>query len=254
MKFILKCVVALLGLFALYIFVVLIWPMMYLPQESFRQRLTVEIETPEGLRSGSSVTEVTWTKQPFGNDHTGKATGEAVFVDLGSGRFAVALLASGPKAQDVNWPQYVYEPIVRMPGSTLSAARAARAAVGQKVELALDRLPTIITFTDLADPASVKVIHGTDYRQQCADPTKQLPNCRHEDVPVPIDEIAATFGPGHAFRRATLEIVPNDTPITRGIDKRLPVIIEKLSALNSGSMSDRMYAPFFVRAGHFIAR
>src|SRR3546814_16079322 len=57
--------------------------------------LTVEVETPTGVRSGSSVIETTITKGPRtgqGSGLTATMKGEAVAVDLGSGQTLFALL------------------------------------------------------------------------------------------------------------------------------------------------------------------
>jgi hypothetical protein len=89
-------------------------------------------------------------------------------------------------------------------------------------ELKSELVPTTITFMSLADPSSAKVIHATGHRQECQDKTQKMPNCAPDDVPIPIDNIAETLGPGYAFRRATLEVVPNTTSVTRGIEAKLP--------------------------------
>src|SRR3546814_16053908 len=57
--------------------------------------MTVEVETPTGVRSGSSVIETTITKGPRtgqGSGLTATMKGEAVAVDLGSGQTLFALL------------------------------------------------------------------------------------------------------------------------------------------------------------------
>jgi hypothetical protein len=68
----------------------LVWALAY-PTSHHRFRLTVNVETPTGLRSGSSVMETVVERQPgwFGLHSGGHLTipslvGEAVFVDLGS--------------------------------------------------------------------------------------------------------------------------------------------------------------------------
>ena len=73
-------------------------------------------------------------------------------------------------------------------------------------------LPTIITFADIKDPASAKVLRlPTDYTE--------------------------AFGVGYALRRVTVEIVPNDTPVTRGIEKRLVWMDDPRVIDNPGWMS-----------------
>ena len=70
------------------------------PTVTYRYRLTIEVETPQGLRSGSSVIETTIRdttgavlSTPEARTISSKVRGEAVFVDLGEGRNVVAILA-----------------------------------------------------------------------------------------------------------------------------------------------------------------
>lgn len=59
------------------------------------------MDTPDGSRSGSSVVEV--EKGPNApSRHAFRVRGEAVFVNLGSGRNVVAVLAHGENAEDVD--------------------------------------------------------------------------------------------------------------------------------------------------------
>src|SRR3546814_5723924 len=63
--------------------------------DTLRYRMTVEVETPTGVRSGSSVIETTITKGPRtgqGSGLTATMKGEPVAVDLGSGPPLLALL------------------------------------------------------------------------------------------------------------------------------------------------------------------
>lgn len=69
-------------------------------------------------------------------------------------------------------------------------------------------IPTLVTFANLADPASAKVVEPTDAG------------------------FASAFGPGHRLARVTLEMVPagtwpwnrfgwSGTPVTRGIEGKV---------------------------------
>ena len=59
------------------------------PDYTYRYRMTVEVDTPDGLKTGSSVIEVKTTQWPAWISPSGsrvasrKASGEAPFVDLG---------------------------------------------------------------------------------------------------------------------------------------------------------------------------
>ena len=67
--------------------------------DSYRYRLTVEVDTPQGLRTGSSVIEVGFLKipdwLPNGGGVSIKYRGEAVAVDLPDGQIVFAPFRSG---------------------------------------------------------------------------------------------------------------------------------------------------------------
>jgi len=76
------------------------------PTYTYRYRLALEVETPDGIRSGSSVIEVRYEmfSEFNGRDHVSRVFGEAVFVDLGQRKNLVGLLAAGPSGEDVDYP------------------------------------------------------------------------------------------------------------------------------------------------------
>lgn len=59
--------------------------------DSYRQRITVEVDTPEGVMTGSSVSEVKWRYSSRGSSRA-SSRGEAVAVDLPGGRTLFALM------------------------------------------------------------------------------------------------------------------------------------------------------------------
>ncbi len=129
---------------------------------SWRYKMTVEIETPEGIKTGSSVREVTILFMPTGNTHPKdrkynnyiSMKGEAVVVDLGE-RGTVFAILSGPLL-GVDYgkriPFYVFphDP----PGGTIEGAKYYSELKGKKV-LEPTYYPMFVTFTDLDDPKSV---------------------------------------------------------------------------------------------------
>lgn len=165
--------------------------------ETFRYRLTVEVETPEGLKTGSSVIEVSVTQTgknslatPEARGIRFKQRGEAVAVDLPGGRTLFALLdrADGIAQAALNPPryrhdvEYGYVKSIRDMKDIEAAGLVPRAAY-----------PMLVTFTDIADPASVERVDPGD--------------------------LAASFGPGVSLKRITVEVT--DEPVTTGIEKRL---------------------------------
>lgn len=146
-------------------------------------RLTVEVDTPDGLKTGSSVIE----------------------VDLGQRGVVFALLRS---KDDVDFAARIM--FLLAPKGTLDEdpylGRFANMlemrepielpATQKKINPSLAEMkgrPMLVTFTDLSDPTSVAEV----------DP----------------DDLAPTFGKGVSLKRITVQIT-ND-PVTTGIEKRL---------------------------------
>ena len=71
-----------------------------------KYRLTVEVETPEGVKAGSSVISVHPDRGYSRKGHTG-IKGDAVLVDLGGGKILVALLAHIDSALDLDGMNYL---------------------------------------------------------------------------------------------------------------------------------------------------
>ena len=164
-------------------------------------RLTVEVETPQGLRSGSSVIEVKLTEtgedywaNPEARGQSAKLRGEAVAVDLPDGRVLFTLLRSEDMVDAAAWWPFR---IAANPGITgeYSSIRNAEEMQrsGASGELPRGSYPMLVTFGDLADPTSVEKV----------DP----------------DDLTATFGEGVNLKRITVQLT--DDPVTIGIEERL---------------------------------
>lgn len=169
---------------------------------SYRFRMTVEVETPQGLKTGSSVYSVLgFTTSELITGGTSSDTefkGEAAMVDLGGGRVLFALLRMANwtssddnlaimsmKAMD---PDYDYN-------KKDSAQRiAAGRAIVSPAEVAPQDYPLLVTFKDMQDPTSLTRV----------DPAN----------------LAASFGPGVWLKRIVVEVT--DDEVTAGIAERLP--------------------------------
>ena len=170
-----------------------------------KYRLTVEVETPQGIKSASGVLAVT-PDRGYSNRGRTLTSGDAVFVDLGGGKNLVALLAHLDKTIDLDAINYV-------------ALRAYGEAGGQRVSFnAMSRMtgvvpvtgaliPVLATFADPAEPSSMRS--------------------------VALDNLEASLGPGFRLHRITAEVVPNGfwpvdfggplgEPVTRAIRAKLP--------------------------------
>ena len=115
-----------------------------------RYRITLEIDTPSGLKTGSSVLEYEYPSK------TGLSYGQAPFVDLGNGRYVFALIdqMSGP------WGVFRYPdlqpPILRddVPWSEFDRANELK----PKAVLKLVDYPKLVTFDDINDPTTVREV------------------------------------------------------------------------------------------------
>lgn len=180
------------------------------PSETLRYRITVEVETPVGLRSGSSVWEYKITDvqigfTPLSHDYQG----EAVAVDLPNGRTLFALLKSGDGLPDypenvirqklIQTPEFKADwerafltvfPEWRARGETwVLPAELPPFSQGEKPR---SGYPLLVTFRDDADPTSAERVNPQD--------------------------LGAIFGQG--YRLKSIRITVTDDPVTKGIVKQ----------------------------------
>ncbi|OYX63594.1 MAG: hypothetical protein B7Y88_12505 [Sphingomonadales bacterium 32-64-17] len=180
----------------------------------YRYRLTVEVETPEGLKTGSSVIEVKTAvagrnsiSVPGAVSH--RVRGEAVTVDLGARGVLIALLHAEDNS---DWASNVVYRLVPEAPRVLDVEghrdfEAQFAAMLEHLEpIELPRTfpeqghlkdqparPMLVRLADIADPRTLERV----------DP----------------DDLAADFGPGVRLRRITMQLT--DDPVTTGIEERL---------------------------------
>jgi len=171
-----------------------------------KYRLTVEVTTPAGIKTGSAILAVV----PDRNyNRSGRTTtrGEAVFVDLGQGKNIVVLLAHQQGAKlDLDDINYV---ALRAYG----AARGSRVSFKDMsrqtgiVPVQGELIPVLVSFGDLRDPNTARLVAS--------------------------DKAEAILGEGYAIRGFSAEVVPNGfwpidfggvlgEPVTRGIEAKLP--------------------------------
>src|SRR5229473_1248958 len=170
-----------------------------------KYRLTVEVETPEGIKSASGVMAVHPDRSYSRGGHT-LTRGDAVLVDLGGGKNLVALLAHiDDKSVDLDGANYVALRAYNAAGRKMSFNEMSRATGAVPVKGAL--IPILVTFTDPGDPGTART--------------------------VPPDELEARLGKGFHLRSVLAEGVPNGLwpldfggplgePVTRGIEAKLP--------------------------------
>ena len=160
-----------------------------------RYRIMIEVDTPEGLKSGSSIIQSTttgksdWILQTGGTYSSVK--GEAIFIDLGDGKNIVATLVFGPTGANVD----------RLSSLAAEAFNRDKAFWYKKApdwtgkaELHDELIPTLVTFSNPADPATARVVRP--------------------------DEFEMVFGPGYRFKGAWLEMTTDDV-VWQRIEEKL---------------------------------
>jgi hypothetical protein len=166
--------------------------------ESYRYKLTLAVNTPDGIKRGSSVVEVQfWDVSIPARGTMHKLRGQALYLDLGSGaRPLIALLTSQlhPKyGNDLRWSRDAGPggkllsdgPI--LPDMRDYVAQLARARGPHKITPS--DLADLVTFADVNDPATV--------------------------IEVDPNNIETTLGAGVSWNEITLE--GTDEPVTTAL-------------------------------------
>ncbi len=180
-----------------------------------RYRLTIEIETPEGIKTGSSVIAVYATDVKWGlPESTGlrsRIEGEAVFVDLGAGRNVIAILAHGKSGEQPDRVNMLVQNAFRAAGRNIEwfEAKYQTGTAPLKGEL----IPTLVTISDLKDPKTARVVSPDDFE--------------------------AVFGPGYRFTRASVEVTRD--AVTTGIEGKLAPLLAEISKIRRVAIDSRQF-------------
>ena len=180
-----------------------------------KYRLTVEVETPAGVKSASNVLAVFPDRGYSRGGHT-RIGGDAVFVDLGSGKNLVTLLAHLDKSLDLDGMNYLaLRAYGAARGSRVSFNEMSKMSGAVPVTGAL--IPVLLSFGDPKDPGSARLVAP--------------------------DDPEATLGKGFRLHAVIVEVVPNGwwpidfggplgEPVTRGIAAKLPWLNGPADAAN----------------------
>lgn len=138
--------------------------------KAYRFRMTVQVETPQGLSTGSSVYEVKALKThdlvTGGKGSRTELRGEAVAVDMPDGKVLFALLrlanAVGGRDDLAYMSMRALDPA--FDGNRLDSADriASSEGVRSPSEVPPSDYPLLITFADTADPKSVRQVDPAD--------------------------------------------------------------------------------------------
>lgn len=168
---------------------------------TYRYKLIVEIETPEGPRTGSSVIEVrTSAGSGFPGTEAGgiasSVRGEAVAVDLGRRGTLYALLSSRDEADRAAGiaPTALLPELVDKRGTAEAWGNNLRALKqrAERAELPASYYPLLIRFPDADDPSTVQEV----------DP----------------ENLSDSFGQGVRLKAIGVQLT--DEPVTFGIQRR----------------------------------
>lgn len=165
----------------------------------YRFRMTVEVDTPEGLRTGSSVYQVsawnTGSMLPDASKRGWKVQGDAVAVDLPSGQALFALLKTGAIHGDLaGLSMTALDPSFNNDVVESAARLASRTRVQKPAVVQPEIYPMLVTFRDISDPMTVEQV-----------------NASHLDT---------NFGKGVRLKRITVQLT--DDPVTMDIERSLP--------------------------------
>lgn len=173
-------------------------------REQNRYRMTVDIETPAGIRSGSAVREVERYTPPnipmLGEDRGGVSVkGEAVSIDLSPKQTIFALLTSenGDSDYAANLPDRALRSAI-MPEDPRELRNARSAELWPTAPRTYrfanaDKLPMFVRFRDIGDPLSLEVIKAGEFSQK--------------------------LGSGYRLVRVRIELT--EAPVTRNLKKKL---------------------------------
>jgi hypothetical protein len=171
-----------------------LWYNLAYPTYTCRYRLSIAVDVGGETKTASSVIEVilaTRLLPEIFSPVERSVYGDAVFLDMGSKGNVVVLLACGPDGTEGCVAEFVPQTfgvsgdLENLP--RLQALRGSRDLTGKF-------MPTLITFGNLTDPKSARVVAPDRFEQ--------------------------VFGPVVHFKRVWIEMT--DAPVTRGIERKLP--------------------------------
>lgn len=163
-------------------------------------RMTVTVETPEGIKTGSAVREVVYRGETHGGGGPGldlKVHGEAVVVDLGQRGVLFGLLTGETLGHDYGSDILLY---AFEKGRGLDPASVPEQG---KVTLSPEQYPEFIRYKVANDPTSVEVVHDKSY------PPRGF--LRGETV----STFEEAFGKGVHLKDVTIEMTAE--PVTHGV-------------------------------------
>ena len=161
--------------------------------------MTLEVDTPNGGRRGSGVYQVSAQKRaalaPTGEAREWHVAGEAVAVDLPGGKCLFALLRTAAIHNDLaGMSMSTLDPAFRNDMIECAQRIANKEGIRSPATVPITEYPLLVTFEDVAVPASVEVIKPA--------------------------EMSTSFGSG--VRLTSIKVEVTDDALTTGLRQRLP--------------------------------
>ncbi|MBW7910919.1 MAG: hypothetical protein H3C49_06560 [Alphaproteobacteria bacterium] len=167
--------------------------------EKIRYKMTVTVETPEGIKTGSAVREAgRYTEPSILPDQGGTmyniTKGEAVVVDLGQRGVLFALLGGEDEARTV-----------------FKSLASKSDQIMESVELTIAQYPKLVSFKDRNAPETIELVLETE---PCADTTTGIPR---NATCVKKDRVLEIYGEG--VRLKTIMVEKTDDEVQFGVVK-----------------------------------
>jgi hypothetical protein len=204
----------------------------------YRYRLMVEVDTPEGLRSGSSVIEVKTAKSgkysiPDPGKAVMRARGEAVTVDLGRRGMMFVLLRS---EYTVDWATRALISATRPVTYAESKAAGLRPDYSPTFDMVMQRTLALTGRHDVPRYVDNKITRGQAKSNNGKLPSNYPIMVRFADLADPKsvervdpDDLAHSFGSGVKLRRITVERTEDE--VTEGLRGTLPWLAGQTGSL-----------------------
>lgn len=205
------------------------WSIAY-PSGTWRYKLTVEIETPEGIKTGSAVREVHAESGPQilpdANPVYTTMRGESVVVDLGARGQVFALLKTYRDGIDGGF--LIINRAYPFTGDPIARVRYYDTLLTDPVTLTAELYPMLVRFRDPQDPRTVENLLDIS---ACPEPNPHpMRFCLKND------HFAEAFGDGVKLKSVTIALT--DQPVTTGVVERyLPWIATIKSNIDGTSIT-----------------
>lgn len=201
--------------------------------KALRYRITIEVDTPLGLRTGTSVLESVYNNgNAFENSARAWTRGQAPYVDLGNGRYLFSTL-SDPFEKSAMFQ--ILLKVLRHPETKPPLSDPDRSAVDQANTtkpfgiVRRQDYPLLITFRNVEIPETVEEVDPAD--------------------------LSTIFGQGHAVKSITIQVLDRNEHLTKGFEDRFPEIAKfdrpfrekPQHALRSSDRVGQLQNGYFVR-------